>query len=49
MKIKMSTLAAAVSISAMSWMMMKKMYPGMAQDMKKMMKKSADKMIENMD
>ena len=49
MKMKMSTLAAAVGISAMSWMIMKKMNPDMVKDMKKMMKKSADKMIENMD
>lgn len=49
MKIKMSTLAAVVGVSAMSWMMMKKINPDMVEDMKKSMKKTANKMIENMD
>ncbi len=49
MNIKMSTVAAAVGMGVLSWMMMKKINPKMAEDMKCMMKKSANKMIENMD
>lgn len=49
MKMKMSTLAAMAGIGTLSWMIAKKMNPDMVEDMKKMMKKSANKMIENMD
>ena len=45
----MSTVAAAVGMGTLSWMMMKKFNPKMADDVKCMMKKSVNNVIENMD
>ena len=49
MKMKMSTLMAVAGIGTLSWMIAKKMNPDMMEDMKCMMKKSANKMLENME